>query len=311
MPRFFSKWRWPAGFTLIELLVVIAIIAILIGLLVPAVQKVREAAARTQCLNNIKQIVLATHSYNDSNQHLPAAYTEVAPWYTLQFSILPYIEQGNTFTAANGNPQNVYTQIIKIYICPADGSLNASQVGNNVGRGSDGNAASCSYACNVMVFQPQGPGNLANAMPDGTSQTVMFAERYKMCAPGYSSGNWCPNGCTYPCWGVHPNFQYGGWDTPGFGFAEDSGPITGNIGPGFSQNYPSTPAKGLTSPPFQVAPQVTACDWYVTQGAHSSGMAVGMGDGSSRTVSSGMSVNTWWSACMPNDGIPLGADWNQ
>jgi len=114
------------GFTLIELLVVIAIIAILIGLLLPAVQKVREAAARMQSSNNLKQMSLALHNMNDSYGLLPASVSNFPAngpvRGTVQYFLLPFIEQDNAykFMASQHNDSWYCTQGIKTYVAPSD-----------------------------------------------------------------------------------------------------------------------------------------------------------------------------------------------
>jgi len=307
--QLFRFWRARVrAFTLIELLVVIAIIAILIALLVPAVQKVREAAARTQCLNQLKQMSLATHAFNDTYKKLPPAWSpdsgggDLGSGYngfpgkrgTLFYFILPYIEQAPLYNLSSDVSTNATQKasVVPIYVCPADPTFpsNIQRYGY----------ASTSYSCNLAVFSPRGTGNLVTAMPDGTSNTATFAERYKDCAPSWG-------GVTDPAWGIHPAFVGHAWDTPAFGYGE--------MGHGHDPDF-TKPNSNLTTPPpanampFQTAPAVSACDWYVTQGGHTGTMNVGLGDGSVRGVSSSISAVTWWQACNPKDGTPLGADWN-
>src|SRR5262245_23336850 len=115
------------SFTLIELLVVIAIIAILIGLILPAVQKAREAAARSQCSNNLKQLGLAVHNFHDVNARLPSSYLNSPrnpPWSHFA-SLLPYIEQDNLYKEAdvpNGPVSSYLIVEIKTLLCSSDGT---------------------------------------------------------------------------------------------------------------------------------------------------------------------------------------------
>src|SRR5438874_1257522 len=136
------------GFTLIELLVVIAIIAVLIGLLLPAVQKAREAASRIKCANNLKQLGLAAHNYHDVNEHLPPGVGYYPPasgaFGTYYFHLLPYLEQDNLFRSALGvvpfpspagptsvyypGNNNVYGRRVAVFLCPSDPSVGSDGV---------------------------------------------------------------------------------------------------------------------------------------------------------------------------------------
>ena len=196
--------RRRAGVTLVELLVVIAIMAILIGLLIPAVQYMRASAARTECSNQLKQLGLACHSVHDAHKRLPPAFgffpvAETASGHsglgTVFFHLLPHIEQNGIYEQARyqkpGKPVQrfhfymasaTYQTPVPGYSCPADPTMVAGVVWPT-------GYAPSSYAANYLVFGSVDPKTFASryavgkpripaSFPDGTSHTLLFAEKY-------------------------------------------------------------------------------------------------------------------------------------
>ncbi len=333
-----------AGFTLIELLVVIAIIAILIALLVPAVQKVREAAARTQCQNNMKQFTLATHMCNDTFKRLPPqAGTYGGAFYgPLFFHLLPFIEQKSLWNDATyldygaqvgqtnpnqGTTINVgfiwptwdsvvvpaYTWLrcaqINIYRCPSDPSLgncldwcngDSSYAGNFQVFGGTQNANTVPTTANGATLW-DGGAQIPRTFQDGTSNTMLYAEKYARCdGAGAPGGTWWMRGILHGAQSLSANDDSFPGDRLSAVFAGGIG-IDGTVwaqGPG--SVFLLQPANFLTVG--------GPCSNRYASSPHTAGMNCAMGDGSVRFVVQSVSGASWWAACVPNDGQVPGSD---
>jgi prepilin-type N-terminal cleavage/methylation domain-containing protein len=289
--------RRPA-FTLIELLVVIAIIAILIGLLLPAVQKIREAANRMKCTNNIKQLSLGTMNCSDTVGFIPPSIGLYSGAYGaggnsdggLFLHILPYIEQDNLFKASqsglNGNGQDsrnnnaltyhqwtapIQNSRISTYKCPSD-----STIGNDPGMSSYGQNGQV-FRVGYPQWNPYPKMVFPASIPDGTSNTIFFTEKIAYCDKDHAIQDY-PNNY-WPDWG--PIVASSDLNRGGLGL---------NSAPQFSPR--ASPIAGQSP----VNGKARECWGSRASTLHSGGMVVGLADGSVRTVSSGIAVDVWWNA---------------
>jgi type II secretory pathway pseudopilin PulG len=297
--------------------VVIAIIAVLIGLLVPAVQKVRETANSAQSQNNLKQFALAANNFNAQWKRLPPGIGQntSAPSTgasgTVFYWLLPYVEgdniqktnitAGNAFSylatdgTASGNPATM-----KLFSANGDPTF-VDIAPSPISATSSPNLGLTSYAANGFVFAGDNGMNASPAynystakipttMTDGTSNTILFVEAYAKCQYTATAGG-----------------------TPvqvGRAWANDSPGPTGN-----PYTNPGSPVlmSVLLQPPavpsiqFQPVPTNALC--FVPQGFLGAGINTSMGDGSVRTVSSGVSAYTWSLLLYPNDGKVIPTDW--
>lgn len=292
--------RRPSGFTLIELLVVIAIIAVLISLLLPAVQQAREAARRTQCKNNLKNLVLAMHNYHETHSVFPWGFDEhEAFWHgmllpqleqTAIYSQLQWIESGSGNWDSGSFNETACATVIPVFMCPSmplpmhiDNQNIEGRVPNSY-RGCAGSNVYSDDTSTIPAGVPAGARSLEETgldgmlygvssvrmrdVTDGTSNTVMFGESY--------TDTYSKDSQQMDFWQIGSP-QTGGWVAGGLGGTEYSEGL-GSMGPRINSRLIPTESGVLMEMSFG--------------SYHIGGTHLGMADGAVRFISENVNVAT-------------------
>jgi type II secretory pathway pseudopilin PulG len=295
------RYQRRVALTLIELLVVLAIMAVLIGLLLVAVQKVRQTAVRMEGVNNQRQILLASHNFAQDHGGLPSIDgNDASPnsGKAYLFALLPYIEGGWLYRELNDPLSTLDRRTIQIktYFNPMDPSVASEYPIKQKAT------IYCSYALNGQALY--GTPRLETTFRDGTSNTIALAERYWFCSP--VTIIWTHRD-PQPLSGVFQPPVFAS-SNPLFRTFEGQGPV--------DHNYPITEgdppvSRGRYPGTFQVAPrflkapnipQDQICDPGLTQTPNPSGMSVAMADGSVRLLGKGMAESVYWALVTPAGG---------
>ena len=296
------------GFGLFQLLVVIAIIALLIGMLLPAVQKVRGSAARVQSSNNLKQLGIGVHNYASTyNSKLPPGIDDKN--YSALYHLLPYIEQDNLFkgidkTLDSDDKANAKfrTTTIKTYLSPLDAVNESNPAGGTNYFAMAGSKMSVRE--NDGLFAGDNKWNIGN-VPDGTSNTVLFVELLR--------GDGGKNAVSVQR--QHVRLKAGALKGLKVGdgvkdFADDKN-IASDRGSAWIDGRflraMTNGSRGMMDP----KPDVDCGGEGGLAGVRMAGPVtiIGIGDGSVRSISPALTFKTWQNACNASDGNVLGADW--